>query len=587
MEDFIFANYPEPQASVLSCILLGNRGSVPKKIEEAFQRTGTVHILSVSGLHMAMLAGSLWFCLQYAGVRRRPAALLVLAFVAYYAALTGATAPPVRAGVMAAVACLGVILARQQQLMNSLALAALVILLLNPNEVFDVGFQLSFLCVLGIGLFYAPILNILPGRDSPLDELETARKRRAWFWIRRNVRKCVAVSAAAQLATAPLVAFHFHLVTPLAALFNVVVIPVAWLTQVTGMISATAAGSPAGSGTVSWGFVQLVQLISWTPGCAFYVAGPSVAWMLAYFLFLGATIWRERLRLNLARLVILALCLAILPVCWWLFTPSRKDFNVTCLAVGHGNSVLLQFPGAHDVLYDCGTLGNYDVGKNVVAKYLWHEGITRLDAVVFSHPHFDHVSGFPSLAERIHVRRLIVSPRFAEDSLGRTMVQIAQRRGTEVQEVAAGDIIWLGDVAAVRVMHPPARIVTTRLLDTNERSLVLEVNAIGQQAVLTGDAGEIACRMVYGREMAPKCDVIQIPHHGTKASVAGFLAERLRPGVALISSKTPEEGLPAWNILHDRGVLALTTARSGAIQISLKGGRMSIRCFGDDKHTSD
>jgi competence protein ComEC len=560
---------------------------------------------------MALLAGSLWYLLQWLSVRRKIAALLVLVFVCDYAAMTGATAPPLRAGVMAAVMCLGVILDRQPNLMNSLGLAALVILLADPNEVFKVGFQLSFLCVMGIGTFFKSIVEMAPDFESPLDRLESDWRRFAWRTVKTIVCSCVAVTASAQIVTAPLVARCFHLVNPLAILHNVHVIPTAWFALVIGMLLATlGALAPIGGAIIAFPldiaarlFVGQITLTSWLPLSAQYVAGPSVAWMTAYFLVLGAVVWRRQLGLSGGRVAILGLCLAVVPVYGWLFTPAPSDLKVTCFDVGHGNSVLVQLPGGRRVLYDCGTMGNYDVGANIVAPFLWEQGVTRLDAVVLSHPHYDHVSGFPGLSERIKVGTLVVGPGFSEAELGKAMVSIARRDGVPVLEAAAGDVLTpAGVAAALKVLHPPPQAAVVAQLDLNDRSVVLQVDVAGppfdraqgrpstgsgRRVLLMGDAGEIAFRMMLRRREAPRADVVQVPHHGMQAGVAGLLADALRPRMALITSKTEEEARPGWQALRDRGVRVLETARSGAIEITPTDGRLDVQYLVSQEGATD
>jgi competence protein ComEC len=590
MEDFVFANVPEPQASIISCVLLGNRAAVPQEIEDAFQRTGTIHILSVSGLHMALLAGALWFALQWLGVRRKVAAALVLVFVCYYAAMTGATAPPLRAGVMAAVMCLGVILDRRQQLLNSLGLAALVLLVMDPNDVFNVGFQLSFLCVLGMSLFYVPILNALPGGWTELDALETGWATRIKQGMLSGARKCVAVSLAAQIATAPLVAYNFHLFTPLAVFNNVHIIPTAWLALVVGMILVTlGALLPVAApviafplNAVTWVFVRQVSVTSHLPYSAISVVGPNVPWLIAYFLFLGALVWRNQLGLSVGKLAILGLLLAVTPMYWWLLTPPRDNLKITCFDVGHGNSILLQLPGDHAVLYDCGTLGNYDVGRNVVAPYLWEEGIARLDAVILSHAHTDHLSGFSSLVKAFDVGALIIGPGFSNPPLGQAVTECAERHRIPILEAAAGDTLVINRIP-IRVMHPPLDRELVRLFETNDQSLVIEVNAFDRPILLTGDAGELACRIMFRGGDPARCAVVQIPHHGAQAKVAELLAEQVRPLMALISSKTLDESRSSREALRQRGVLPFATARSGAVQIAIRPDHIRVHCFADDQ----
>lgn len=599
MEDFIFNYMSEPRASVLSCLLLGNRAAVPEKIETDFQFTGTVHILSVSGLHMALLAGALWLLLRLLCLSRKVSAAIVLAFIIYYVAMTGATPPPLRSGVMAAVVCLGVILGRRHQFLNSLALAALVVLLISPNDLFNIGFQLSFLCVLGIGLGYTPILSILPGRESPLDALEKRWHRVMWFRIRTDIRRYLAVSAAAQLTAAPLVVYQIHIFSWLALLSNIVVIPVVWLVLVLGMLLVTLGGlfplsAPILAIPLNVLTAFLLALIELMAACerlvttcfpftANYVAGPSLIWLTAYFIFLGMFFGRKRLGISLGKVAIAGLCLVIVPVYWWLIEPPRKDFKLTCFDVGHGNSVLIQFPGGRTLLYDCGSLGNYDVGKNIVAPSLWQSGITRLDVLVLSHSHWDHISGVPSLLQRFNVRRMFIGEGFAEEPHGQRVMSVARRHGVKPEVLGTGDVIRVGDDVIVRVLHPPHSHEIVRQLAVNDRSVVLQVETGYARVLLTGDAGMLALKIVARVEPHKRFDVVQIPHHGTQGQVAAFLAVTRRPHVALISTRDAQTAQPAVTVLRNRGVSTWVTAQTGAIEMRMKEGRWGVRAFMDER----
>ncbi len=589
LERFIYGHVPDPQASVLSCILLGNRAAVPETVENDFRRTGTVHVLSVSGLHMALLASTLWMALRVFRLRQATAAFVVLAFVCLYTAMTGAASPPLRAGIMAAAFCLGVIIHRQPQLINSLALAALAILVIDPNEVFNVGFILSFLCVLGIGLYYTPILALISPTASPLDALDHSRKAAAWRWLKHRTLQCIAVSAAAQLVTAPIVASQFNLINWLGLLSNIFIVILAWLALVGGM-TLVVAGTflPIGysicavaADAITRLFLGGVRLMSSAPLCASYVAGPSYLWVLGYFALLALLLLRHRLALRPAIHIILGLALFAGPVCFWVLAPHSGKFSLTCYDVGHGNAILVRLPANRVLLYDCGTLGKYDVGKNVLAPHLWSQGITHLDAIILSHPHADHVNGVPSLLERFRVGRLVVAPGFGQSPTGQAILTAAMKSRVPVVQVSAGDRLVLHREATLHVLHPPPNHETFSLLQTNDRSLVLHMQAQGAHFLLTGDAGAAALRMGYRRQQPQNFRAVQVSHHGAQAEVAALLARQTRPQIALISAgDTDRFGLSARKLLHD-GVLPLSTPQCGAITLVMKGPRTSVHAFLD------
>ena len=251
---------------------------------------------------------------------------------------------------------------------------------------------------------------------------------------------------------------------------------------------------------------------------------------------------------------------------------------MTVLDVGLGGACVVELPGGGTILYDGGSNHGGDPGRYLIAPALWAAGRSRIDVVVLSHPHRDHVNGLPELLERFPVGLLIVPPGFEQARLGRTVLRLAAARHVPVQIVAAGDrVAGLGEGVEVRVLGPPGRGAGG--FSRNDASVVLMVEAPGGRLLLTGDieAAGTAAMLESGADL--RCDVVLVPHHGSENALSPELAGATGAGLAVVS--TPE-GFPAPGTLaayEEGGCEVLRTSEMGAVRVELREGGISRRAY--------
>jgi competence protein ComEC len=413
----------EPLAAAL---LLGRREGVDPEVNDAFARTGTTHLLAISGMQMQMLAAALLIAARLLGLPRRPAFLGVTLATVAYAVLVGPAASIVRSTVMTATFCLAAVAGRMTRPANVLALAALVTLAVNPTYLFDVGCQLSFLAIVALVWLVTPandavchvagaIRDRVLGPRSPLDELERELAPPWKKWGRTNAARAVfgiVTSTVVWLSALPLVALRFHIVSPIGILLNIPLIPMTSAAMLLGGLGLglSAAWGPLGiPASRACGLLLEItrRIVLWgvaQPWGHRFVPGPSWGWVAVFYLLLGlaavaATATRRR-----------AQALAQAPHAdetvpsagrlrvqgpWWLLAawsmigwvvaavpnpPRTAEADV--LAVGHGLAVLIHTPGGQVVLYDCGRMGEPTVGRRIIASALWSRGISRIDEVI-------------------------------------------------------------------------------------------------------------------------------------------------------------------------------------------------------------
>lgn len=591
-------------APLAAALLLGRREGVDPDVNDAFARTGTTHLLAISGLHLQVLAGVLWFIFRFLGLGRRSAFVGVALTTIAYALLVGLAPSVVRSAAMTVAVCCAGILDRQVRPANNLALAALATLWLNPADLFDVGCQLSFLAIAAIIWGVTPATHLLryayyaltfriQGPGSPLDVLE--RSLEPWWLAQMRrwpllVTSGLIVSTVVWLAALPLVAFRFHVVSPIGVLLNIPLIPMTSLALMASGLSLGLSaiwgplGTPAAwicatflAGTeflVRWGASQ-----SW--GHVF-VPGPSQSWVLiVYGLLAGATVAGVR-RWPLRHIAwgLLVVWVAVGLVLPW--RPSRGGrLEADILAVGHGLAVMIRTGAGETFLYDCGRMHDPSVGRRIIAPALWARGVSRIDAVILSHADADHYNGLPDLLERFPVAEVRVPPGFASPANPGAveLLETVQTHGVPIRTISEGEQ-WGSSGSRFSVWHPPKSFSPGS--SDNARSIVLDVESAGRHLLLTGDLEQEGLARLIDRPAFP-IDAILAPHHGGRTANPESLYDWAGPEVVVVSQRPPAVGTrDPLEALGPRGIPLLRTWQRGAIRLRWEPDRLTARAFLDE-----
>ncbi len=587
-DGLLWRNLGSSRSALGAAMFLGARDELDPNLRQAFVETGTIHLLVVSGLNVTILAGCFFWIMQFGLVPRGWALGIVVIACVLYAATTDGEPPVVRATVMVLVGCLAMILLRRPLGYNTLAAAGLVVLAINPAELFQAGTQLSFLAV-GVLVFIA---SAQLGRHEP-DPLERliARTRR---WPVRFTRKFWATAWQLTLATTliwlvvcPLVMSRFHLVSPVAVLLGpVLTVPVTmamacgfgiflfgWLVPPLGALLGIVC---------DWNlsFMQTcVEMARSWPGSHFWVTGPADWWLAGFYGALACAVFAPRWRPTRSWMLgLVAGWVAVGFVVSFVTARDTDRLECTFLSVGHGTAVVVELPGGQTLLYDAGRLGSPAGAARIVSSFLWSRGITHLDALVISHADADHYNAVPSVLEQISVGRIYVSPVMFENQESRAVQALRQainKSGAPLTEVWSGDRLRAGDDVRIEVLHPPRRGV---LGSDNANSIVLAIEYQGRRLLLTGDLESPGLEDVLA-ELPYDCDVTMAPHHGSASSdPPGFLAWST-PEWTIVSGGQSDR-LPAINqAFSAQGSRVLHTAEDGAVSISIAEGQVSVKGF--------
>jgi competence protein ComEC len=597
----VFDHFDPTIAPLAAALLLGQREGIEPEVNDAFARTGTTHLLAISGLQLQALACALLILFRVIGFGRRPAYLVVGLAMVGYALLVGLAPSVVRSTVMTVTFCLAAIGHRLDRPANTMALAALATLAINPVFLFDIGCQLSFLAI-GSLIWLVPaacdlawcgyetLRRTLFGPRSPLDDLERRFEPR-WRTVARRARiglvNAAVASSVVWLAALPLVALRFHLVSPIGILLNLPLIPLTSTALLLGGLGLAlgAVWGPLG-GPLTWAagcLLKLTQTIAlWgvaQPWGHRFVVGPAWGWVIIFYaLFclaaVGSLVTARHSTTLPARLLFtsgLWFLLAAWVVHGWLLSHiARRSSTLEAefLAVGHGLAALIQTPDGRSMLYDCGRLGDPNVGRRLIAPALWARGVTRIDTIFLSHADQDHYDGLPDLLDRFPIGAVLVPPRFATaaNPAAKTLIDQIALRGIPVQTIKAPDC-WERAGVRFTVLHPPADWHPET--SDNARSLVLDIASEGRHLLLTGDLEQLGLRELVAKSpprMPP--DVLLAPHHGGRAANPEILYEWAKPRIVVVSQRPSAVRTPdALSFLERRGIPLLRTWRTGAIRL--------------------
>ena len=552
-----------PRAAALQqAVTLGLRFDLGE-LRSVFAAAGMAHLLALSGLHVGVLAASVAWLGRPLG-RHRGGGVVLLVVIGYVL-LVGPGPSVVRAASMVAAVVLARALGvRAPPLPAALALAALVCLLVAPAWVGDLGFQLSFLSVLGIAALAGPLLRW--AREPPGFAGVPVRQRRQRR-IARALAAALATSAAAQAASVSLVAGGFGSLPLVAPLVNVVAVPLASalvplgaLAGLAGMIDPRLAlALNALTAPLAEALLAFATLAARAPALPWGAVGPEGHVLTACALVALALAVQRHLRWRSALLV----ALSAAAVAWSL--PDRHGLpELVVLDVGQGDAVVLRLGGGAAILIDGGgvTFGGVDMGERVVVPALRALGVWRLPLVVASHADLDHMGGLPAVLEAFPVGELWIGHEDAERPVWQALAQVARRRGVPVRAVRRGEATVLGALR-LDVVHPTAEASG----DGNADSVALSVRYRGAPWVLLlGDVPAV----VEAELPIPPTPVLVAPHHGSATSTSAALLRAARPSLVLASVGQNRYGHPAA-VVQERvahaGVPLLTTRAHGALRV--------------------
>ncbi|MBN2129848.1 MAG: ComEC/Rec2 family competence protein [Sedimentisphaerales bacterium] len=569
-----------PSEGLLEALLLGYRGHIDRRTYEAFRRTGLLHLISLSGMHLGILAGLVWWLGKTLGLLKPARALVCMAATVIFLLVVPPRPPTIRAAIIVLVYCLSILLRRRASPLNSLSLAAIVLLLLRPTNLFEAGWQLSFAAVAGILSLTGGIERVLEDRIASrldkFDRLPHAVTRPLQRMARAAIR-LFAAGFAAWLGGAGILGYHFYTVTPLAGVWTVLVFPFVAAILILGFAKlalffflptlSTLLGSLVC--LLADLLIAIVRLLA-ELDCTQMLIGhvtlyPIVLYytlvFIAAFVRIRRPLWKTGVCAALALVLFASLGLAK-----WRRT-HRSGLSLTCLDVGHGQAILAQLPGSTNILFDAGSLYKTDVGTRIVLPYLDYAGLGRLRAVVISHHDVDHINGIPEIAGGRRVEHVYATTPFLAqtraDGAARFLADCLRQETLTIERVP--ETLTLGP-ARITTLWPPPGVASNPKLGDNDGSLVTLIEFAGVKILLCSDIEQFAQEQILGLYPDLGADVVVVPHHGSVSSLRPEFLRKLRPRVLLCSCSKPVQAGQAA-LCHDTGAVLRCTATNGAITV--------------------
>ncbi|MBV9774081.1 MAG: DNA internalization-related competence protein ComEC/Rec2 [Gemmatimonadetes bacterium] len=559
-------------ASLADALVLGRREGLDPALNTVFAQSGLVHLLAISGGHVALLAGVLLLLGRALRVPRVPVIWATIALMTLYLAVIGAPASAVRSGIMVGLGLAAILLQRPSAALPVVAASALVILAVNPASVLDPGFQLSYAGVLGILLLRGAMMKRIPA---------VWRHGR----IGRLLVEPLVVSVAAFVATAPATAAQFGQVAPISILANLPAIPLTSLALVG--IGAGALTEPLvpplghlfadGTGLALDLLSRVASFAASVPWGHHAVAPPQWGlWAVVAAAVLLALDAGARMRAAVRWAVAMGAAGAAFLAVPALAASHDTGLEIHFLDVGQGDAIAIRTPADRWILVDAGPRGeHFDAGERRVLPFLREHGVSRLEALVVTHPDADHIGGAPAVLRGVEVGRLVEPGLAVGKPLYLETLHTAQERGTAWVAARQGRTLSLDGVTLAFLW--PVQAMLDANPEANKISAVMQLRYGSFAALLTGDADtEVEGRLVerYGDSL--RSQVLKVGHHGSRTSTSDALLDAVRPELAAVSvGRRNRYGHPTPETLARLAahhVPVVRTDREGTVSIRVAGG---------------
>ncbi len=563
-------------SGVIKALTIGDTTGIDEATKALFLRTGTSHILAISGSNIGIIT-AFFFFLARVLIRRSPvmrlrgddtkyASLLSIPFAFMFMLTAGSSIPTIRATIMITVYMLSLVFERGRHAVNTIALSALIILIIYPHSLFMPTFQLTFTSVLFLAIFaekFYPLIDI---------RVKTVK------WLLSTILMTVS----AILGTLPIVIYHFYGINPFSVIHNLIAVPLmcilAMPMSLAGMVLPYGEYLLRLSGEVI--NLAVYGLTCLDAGYVYPIIRPGLFEIALYFACILSLVYIKT-RLVLACLIFIVLPVSVINA----YVAYEKRFgnsmSINFLDVGLGEAILVEAPQGKRILIDGGGfyVGDFDIGKSVITPILLSKKILTLDYVINTHPHGDHIGGLLYITKTFNVRSLAVSGYFMNDPRFMELLNMAREKHINVRIWKKGDRIPLADDTEMIVMNPRPSFSSE---NPNNASLVLKLTHRHTSFLLTGDIESDIEEKLILSDTPLKSTVMKIPHHGSRHSSSTAFLRAVRPSLAVLSVGRGIKGVPSDETIERYKRLSIPVVRTdvnGFISIKTDGDGITYTSF--------
>ncbi len=537
---------------VLQALLLGYRKDIDSDTYRAFRKTGLLHFISLSGMHLGILFGIIWWLCKTAGFMKPARAVICAIAVAVFLLVVPPRAPTLRAAIICWVFCASIFFRRNANPVNTLSLAAIILLLIRPTQLFEAGWQLSFASVLGLLLFTEQLHFFLSEKITGLRWRKRGPKTTVVSY-RMSLRpgpyllRLFSAGLAAWIGGAGILLYNFYIINPLVSIWTILVFPLVSIILILGFLKMLLFFLLP---TPSWilgiavtfltdALVWFVKLIAHLDISQILIGRVPLVLIVLYYgiiFFFGFAYFRRPMIKRVICALMLCSIIVYLGAIKWQRT-YRDNLVLTCLDVGHGQAILVQLPGRTNILFDAGSLYGNDIGTRIVSPYLDYIGIRNIDALIISHNDTDHINGIPEIVKNCNVRNVYANNAFFDmkDTWGtaKFLNDCLAEEGLVIKRIKPE--MNLSTDTKIEFLWPNEQNYNNEDLGDNDKSLVSLIEFAGIKILLCSDIEEFAQKEILRLYPELTADIVVVPHHGSTATLDRDFLEHFDADVLIFS----------------------------------------------------
>lgn len=586
MKGKIEQNITDATSGLLSGMLIGDKSNLPKEIQEDFRNSSLSHILAISGMHVSYVMLGITFLISKMKFSKKISKIITIVILLFFIILTGKTASVERACFMSVYAILASLLHKRANVLASISISILIILIINPYSILDIGLQLSYGGTLGIVLIY-PILKKC--KKSKKEKAKENKFQKLIQKIKEKILDIIRITVSANLVIFPIILYQYNTMSFTFIISNLLISSIIGIIIIFGLISVFASYIFMPLAKVMFFLTQILlnilaqtaHLCAKLPFSKVYFPTPKIYVIIIYYLFLIYIILAKRNIILVKKISkkIFIIFIIIVIISNLIIKIIPKAFTISFIDVGQGDSMLISTPKGKRILVDGGgtrDTENFDVGRQTLIPYLLNKGITKLDYIVISHFDSDHATGVAQILGKIDVSSIILTRQLEENDIYRHILSIAKEKKIKLIYVKEGDVLKIGGIK-ISIIHPENKLMINNPMNNN--SIVCKVEYNSFSMLLTGDIEMEAEELILRKNINLKADVLKVAHHGSKTSTTGEFLKAINPKVALIGvGKNNNFGHPSNEViqrLKENGTRIYRTDENGEISITVnKKGRI-------------